>query len=191
MHTTLLRYPWLELALAAQQPNRTICAIQPNEEGMLILRREAGREDWEDLDSPPEMIDLDQDIVVLRPYGGYTPEQVFARPLITEDDYALGMRTLEDALPRDVANAVLTNLSYRPALLMGLALHTGHHRLLLHRIYPRGIPRGSIAVVDPEDAERALWEKGLGLPGKDEGVAVIEWTAEDLGAALEDGAGTS
>ncbi len=185
VHTTLLRVPWLELAIAEKQPKRTIYAIQPNEQGVVILRREGGQEDWEELDKLPDNINLDQDVVILRPYGGYTPEQVFARPLLTEDDYALGMSALEDALPRDLVNAVLTRLSYRPALIMGLAIHTGHHRMLLQRIFPRGIPRGSLAVIDPEDAERTLWEKGMGLPGKDEGVAVIESSAEDLGTALE------
>ena len=188
VHTTLLRLPWLELAIAEKQPQRTIYAIQPNEQGVMILRREANGEDWEELDKLPNDVDLDNEVVILRPYGGYTPEQVFARPLLTEDDYALGMSVLEDALPRDVVNAVLTKLSYRSALIMGLAIHTAHHRLLLHRIFPRGIPRGSLAIIDSEDGERSLWEKGLGLPGKDEGVAVIELSLEDLGTALESAA---
>jgi hypothetical protein len=70
-------------------------------------------------------------------------------------------------------------------------MHTVHHRILLHRLYPRGMPRGSLAVIDPADGERALWEKGSGLPGKGEGVEVVESTVEDLGAALAEAEGAA
>jgi hypothetical protein len=46
-------------------------------------------------------------------------------------------------------------------------------------------------VIDPEDAERELWKKGSGLPGKNEGLDdVIEASMEDLVEAFggEDGA---
>ena len=185
VHTTLLRHPWLEVVVAEQQPGRTIYAIQMVEEGAVALRREAGDDCWEELDAPPTGIDADQEIVLFRPYGGYTPEHVFARPLLTEDDYIHGLSDLERSLPRDLANAILSSLSYRPALLLGLSMHTVHHRMLLHRLFPRGIPRGSLAVIDPEDVERVLWERGAGLPGKGEGVEVIETSMEDLGTELE------
>lgn len=184
VHTTLLRYPWLEQALAEQQPERTIYVIQPGGKQTTILRREADREDWEELDAPPQTIELNEDIVLLRPYGGYTPEQVFTRPLLTEDDYIHNLNELERALPSDLANAVLSTLSYRPALLVGLSVLTIHHRMLLHQLYTRGVPRGSLAVIDPEDGERGLWEKGAGLPGKGEGVEVFESSLEDLATEL-------
>ncbi|AUX45918.1 uncharacterized protein SOCE26_074200 [Sorangium cellulosum] len=189
-HTTLLRHPWLELAVAEKHPERTIYVIQPGEEGLLMLCREAGGEGWEELDTPPTTIDPEQEIVLFRPYGGYTPERVFARPRLTEDDYQLSLRDLDGALPRDLANAVLSTLSYRPALLLGMSMVTGHHRLMLHRLYPRGVPRGSLAVLDPEDAERGLWEKGSGLPGKGEGVEVIESPVEDFAEGLEGDGGS-
>ncbi len=185
VHTTLLRHPWLELALAEQQAERSIYVIQPGEESTMVLRREGG-EDWEELDSPPAAVDTERDAILFRPYGGYTAEHVFARPLLTEDDYVMGIQEPENTLPRDLANTVLSNLSYRPALLVGLSLHTNHHRLLLQRLYPRGIPRGSVAICDPSDDERSLWEKGSGLPGKGEGIDVVESSLEHLGSLLED-----
>ena len=186
VHATLLRYPWLELLIAEQQPERTIYVIQPGDDQSMLLRREGGSDDWEELDEAPSAIDTDQDIVVLRPYGGYTPEQIFAKPLLTEDDYNVGLANLENTIPRDLANAILSTLSYRPVLLLGLSIHTTHHRMLMQRLFSRGIPRGSLAVLDPEDAERALWEKGSGLPGKGEGVEVFESSVEDLGDTLQD-----
>jgi len=191
VHTTLLRHPWLEWCLAEQQEGRTIYLIQHGEEGAIIMRRQAPAGDWEELDAPPTDIDIDEDIILFRPYGGYTPEQVFVRPLLTEDDYILGLARLERALPQDIADMVLSSMTYRPALFMGLSLHTVHHRMLLHRLFPRGIPRSSIALVDPEDGERALWEKGAGLPGKGEGVEVIEVSLEELGALIESREGLS
>jgi hypothetical protein len=184
VHTTLLRNAWLEEAVAEQQPNRTIHVIQPGEEGTLVLRREAGG-DWEELAEPPATIDPEEEIVLLRLYRGYTPDLVFTRPLLSEDDYLHGLRELESELPRDLANAILSTLSYRPALLVGLSMLTWHHRMLLHRLYRRGIPRGSLAVIEPEEAERAFWEKGSGLPGKGGGVEVVEAAAQALPAALE------
>lgn len=70
-------------------------------------------------------------------------------------------------------------------------LHTNHHRMLLQRLFARGIPRGTLAVVDPDDTERVLWEKGSGLPGKGEGVEVMESSIEDLGDALQEAEGDS
>lgn len=191
VHATLLRQPWLELLLAEQQPERTIYVIQPGDDQAMVLRREGGGDDWEELSEAPAAIDTDQDIVILRPYGGYTPEQIFARPLLTEDDYHIGLSDLENKLPRDLANTILSTLSYRPALLLGLSVHTNHHRMLLQRLFARGIPRGSLAVIDPDDAERALWEKGSGLPGKGEGVEVLESSLEELGDALQEAEGDS
>jgi hypothetical protein len=184
VHTTLLRHPWLEEAVAELQPGRTLYVIQPDEESTLVLRREADG-GWEELEAPPAAIDPAKDIILLRLYRGYTPEFIFTRPLLSEDDYLLGLRELEDTMPPDLANVILSTLSYRPALIMGLSIHAWPHRMLLHRVYPRGVPRGSLAVLDPADAEEPHWEKGAGLPGKGEGVAVFASSAEDLAAALE------
>jgi hypothetical protein len=186
VHVTLLRHPWFEIGLAEQQPDRTIYVIQPNEKGTLMLRREAGASDWEDLDAPPAAFDPDEDILLFRPFGGYTPEHIFARPYLTEDDYVHGLGKLTEALPCDLADVALSTLSFRPVLFIGLSMHTIQHRMLLHQFYPRGVPSGSLAVLDPEEAERGLWERGAGLPGNDEGVDVIESTVEEIVNARRD-----
>lgn len=185
VHTTLLRSPWLEQTLAEQQPDRTIYVIQPGDMNALVMRREGGG-DWEELDAPPESFDVDREILVLRPYRGYTPDQVFTRPLLTEDDYYLRLRELwnPSMLPLDLTNTILRTLSRRPALILGISMLTGHHRMLLHNLYARGLPRESLAVLEQDDRERTLWESGAGLPGRDEGVEVVETTTDALCAAL-------
>jgi hypothetical protein len=188
VHTTLLRGPWFERSVARQQPERTLYVVQPLADGITISRREAGgEEEWEELEDPPDGFEPDEDILFLRLYGGYTPQIVLTHPLLTEDDYVLRTNALQGALPADLANAILAVLEHRPALILGVSLYTNHHRMLLHRLYPRGVPRESLAVIDPENTERELWEKGAGLPGKAEGVHVIASTGDDLAAALPDG----
>jgi hypothetical protein len=183
VHATLLRSLQLEIALAEQQPERTIHVIQPDEESTLVLRREAGG-DWEALEAPPGSVDFEREIVLLRLYRGYTPEQIFTRPLLTEDDYLLGFREMESVLPRDLADEILSTLNSRPALITGLSLTTWHHRMLLHRLFGRRpVPRGSLAVIEPDDAERELWEKGVSLPGR-AGVGVVAAGSEDVAAWL-------
>lgn len=186
VHTTLLRNPWLERCLAEEQPDRTLYLIQPGDESALVMKREAGG-DWEELDAPPEDVDMDREILVLRPYRGYTPEQVFTRPSLTEDDYDrhLGELWSTSALPLDLTHAILRTLSRRPALIVGMSMLTRHHRKLLRILHVRGLPRESLAVVEQEDGERKLWESGAGLPGKDGGVEVLETTAGALCAALD------
>ncbi len=187
VHTTMLRSPWLEQSIAEKQPDRTIYVIQPDDDGALVLKREGGAEDWEEMDAPPVELDIDQEILILRPYRGYTPEQVFTRPLLTDDDYYLRLRDLwnTSVLPVDLANAILRTLGRRPALMLGLSMHTANHRMLLHNLYPHGIPRESFGVVDATDREGKLWQSGAGLPGKNEGVEVFETNGESLCTALE------
>src|SRR5262249_12627724 len=146
----------LEEAVAELQPDRTIYVIQPGEESTMVFRREAGGE-WETLDEPPSALDPSKDIILLRLYRGYTPELVFTRPLLAEDDYLHGMRELRDTLPPDLATVTLSTLSYRPALIVSLPTPAWHHRMLLHRLYPRGIPRGSLALIDPAHADQPLY----------------------------------
>ncbi|WP_437672106.1 CHAT domain-containing protein [Sorangium sp. So ce131] len=188
VHTTLLRTPVLEQALAEHQPDRNIYAIQPDRESTVVLLREAGGARWERLSGPSPAIDPEEDLVVLRLYRGFRPDDAFSPPLLTEDDYLLGFRELEKALPPESADDILDTLATEPALLMGLSLHLWDHRMLLYRLFgKRPLPRRSLAVVEPEDGERELWEKGTSLPGK-EGVAVIEASAEEIGVWLGAGA---
>jgi hypothetical protein len=183
VHTTLLRTPLLELALAEQQPERTFYTIQLREKTAKVLLREPGG-GWKPLAAPPAALDLSQDIVLLRLYRGYTPDRIFTPPLLTEDDYLLGFRALEGPLPRDLANGILGALRSRPALIMGLSLLTWHHRMLLHHLFGKGpIAPGSLCVLDPEDMERELWEKGAGLPGGGD-VGVVKAAVEDMAAQI-------
>jgi hypothetical protein len=188
VHTTLLRGPWLEHAVARQQPDRTLYVAQPLGDEITLSARQAGGE-WEELEEPPAAFDPAEDMFFLRLYGGYSPQDILLPPLLTEDDYVQGLSALQGGLPADLANAVLAVLEHRPALILGVSLYTNHHRMLLQRLYARGVPRGSLAVIDPEDTERDLWEKGAGLPGKAEGVQVVASSGDDLAAALRDAEG--
>ena len=189
VHITLLRNPWLEEALAEKQPERTIYVIQPGEQGAVTYVRQAGSE-WEESSDGITTFEPEKDIVLLRLFRGYTPENLFARPLLTEDDYLLGLGDLETLLSRDLANAITSTLNHRPALFLGVSMHAWHHRMLLHRTFPRGIPRESLAIVDTSGPERMVWQTGAGLPGKGEGIDVVEVSVEALDEMMQAGVKT-
>lgn len=182
VHTTLLRTPWLEQSLAEAQPNKTIYVLQPSDSDSIALKREAGSDDWEELDAPPSDVDTDEDFLILRPYRGYTPDLVFTPPLLTEDDYDLHLRDLWNpkTIPVDLKNALQRTLGYRPALILGLSVLTAHHRLLLRQLYTRGLPRESLAIIERDDKEAAMWEAGAGLPGREEGIEALEVAGADV-----------
>ncbi|NUP04473.1 MAG: CHAT domain-containing protein [Polyangiaceae bacterium] len=184
VHTTLLRRPLLERALAEAQPNRMLFVVQPGDEATLVWQRAPG-ETWKYMSALPESFDLAEQIVILRLYRGYTPTDEFTPPLLTEDDYLHGLRELERTLPSALADEILGHLGYRPMFLLGLSLLNWHHRMLLHRLFgSRPLPRGSLVTVDPTDKERDLWEKGTSLPGKAP-VQTVELATADLVALLE------
>jgi hypothetical protein len=107
------------------------------------------------------------------------------RPLITEDQYLLGINDLESMLPLELADALMGELNHRPALLLGLSMLTWHHRMLLYRLFgKRPMPNGSLVVLEPGETERELWERGRILPAR-AGVQVIELSAKDLEIPLE------
>lgn len=186
VHTTLLRNPWLEQSLAECHPDRTIYVIQPQDGGALVMKREADAEDWEEIDKAPADVNLDVDFLILRPYRGYTPDEVFTLPLLTEDDYYLGLRELwkTKVLPEDLGNALRRALEYRPTLIVGLSMLTANHRMLLHTLYERGLQRTSLALIEPEDGEGSMWGSGAGLPGKGAGIEVLETTVRELEAVF-------
>lgn len=184
VHITLLRNPWLEEALAEHQPDRTIYVIQPGEKGVVTYMREAGGE-WEETPDGLTSFEPEKEIVLLRLFRGYTPENLFAMPLLTEDDYLHGLADLESLLSRDLANAITSTLNHRPALFLGVSMHAWHHRMLLHRTFPRGIPRESLAIVNSAGPESSIWQTGAGLPGKAEGIDVVEVSIEALDAMIQ------
>ncbi len=188
VHVTLLRLPVLEQALARYRPELTLHVIQPSllaHGHILIMRREAGASRWERLRRAPASLDTEREAVVLRLCSGYLPEHLFHRPLLTEDDYLLGIRGMEELLPPELADPVQSTLSLRPALLIGLSVLSWNHRMLLYRLFGmRPLARSSVAVLDPQAGEQELWEAGRGLPGG-AGVQALEATDEELLAQLE------
>jgi CHAT domain-containing protein len=185
VHVTLLRLPLLERALAEHQPGLTLHVIQPPEPGgkrATVMRREAGGKRWERLARPPALLDLERELVVLRLYRGYLPQNLRDRPLLTEDDFLLGVNALEQMLPPDLADAIQSALLRNPALLLGLSMLSWDHRMLLYRLFgQRALPAGSLAVVEPGGQEECrLWEEGRGLPGKAQLRNVFEAQAEVL-----------
>jgi hypothetical protein len=187
-HVTLLRLPVLELALAEQHPEYCLYVIQPSCQAAgrtVIIRREAGSRRWERLRQHSLTLEPERDLVVLRLYSGYLPPHLFSRPLLTEDDYLLGVCNLQSLLPPELADSLQGMLSLRPALLLGLSVLNWSHRMLLYQLFgQRPLVRGSVAIVDPRAGEQELWEAGRGLPGRD-GVQALGIAEEQLMAQLE------
>ena len=189
-HVTLQRLPLLELALADQQPDLTLYLIQPSataEGGQAtVLKREGGAARWEKLRQLPGSFDLTREAVILRHYSGYLPPHLFMRPLITEDDYLLGINELDAMLPLELADTLMGELNVRPALLLGLSMLTWHHRMLLYRLFgKRPLPSGSLVILEPGEEERELWERGRILPAR-AGVQVLELSAGELAIPIEE-----
>jgi CHAT domain-containing protein len=191
VHITLLRFPLLEIALADSQPERRIHVIQPPGPGggdmPTVMRHEPGEQRWTQLMEVPESFDPQQEIIVLRLYRGYLPPNLFNRPMLTEDDYLLGIGELKDILSSpDLADLLLSVLNTRPAFLLGLSIWTWHHRMLLYRLFgKRPLPLGSLVVLDPAEAERAMWLRGQSLPGR-QGVQVLEMSTAELMAYFQE-----
>jgi hypothetical protein len=114
--------------------------------------------------------DPQREAIVLRFYRGYLPNRVFGAPLLTEDDYLLYVRKLEESVPSDLATSIKSVLARRAALLVGLSLMSWDHRHLLYSLHGRRpLPEGSTALVEPGDTEGDAWRSGQGLPGGVEG----------------------
>jgi len=188
VHITLMRLPVLEQALAEQHPELTLHVIQPSaraDRHALVMRRQAGASRWERVLKPPASLDTARELVVLRLCSGYLPSHHFSRPLLTEDDYLLGIRGLGSLLPVELADPIQSVLSQRPLLLVGLSQLTWCHRMLLYQLFGRrALMRGSVAVLDPSTHEQEVWEEGRGLPGR-AGVRALESTDEELMDWLE------
>ncbi|MGB1016861.1 MAG: CHAT domain-containing protein, partial [Nannocystaceae bacterium] len=168
-HTTLLWLPMLEQALAEVYPDRTIYVVQPaapgSGESRLVMARYAGATQWEEEDYPPPDIDLTRDFIILRLYGGYSPEAqpVLTTPKITEDDHIQGLLELRDLFPRDWECQFVGWMRTHPILCVGLSVFEWRHRMLLRWLLDDRPPtRVSVAVIDPESGEHDIWERGAG-----------------------------
>lgn len=191
VHVTLLHTPWLETSLAEQQPQRTINVIQRGGDGILFMRRDAGAQEWKRLKVVSKNMDLDNEFLILRPYGGYTLEQNFHHPLLTEDDYCAALHGLfeQKILPMDINHMIMRILDWRPALICGMSAYTANHRMLLHALHCREIPRNSLAIINVDAvhdgaAEQDVWQSGRGLPHRADEVEVVAMTSDALLAAL-------
>ncbi len=180
IHITLLWQPHLERAIAAAQAQKNVYAIQPSVRASgkpRVVKRAAGTNAWKMEASIPGRLDVDNDIVVLRVYGGYSPETrpIFSQPLLTEDDHLFSLKNLS------WVDDMLSLPRTRPGLLAGLTLRKWRHRMLLRWLYDeRPPPKDSLAIISPQvdGAEAAIWDSGGWLDGAGH-IAVV---TEELGA---------
>lgn len=188
VHTTLLWLPFLEHALARHHPNAPIYTIQPgpgDDEHRMIVAR-TGEDEWEEIDELPPL-NLQESYVLLRLYGGSSPEELMIRPQLTEDDYIQGNEELRYIIPPEWNSQVMAWQRTQPALCVGLSALDWRHRMLLRWLYDqRPPPNGSVALLAESQDERALWAtRGAGLPGGNS-IAVVQQPAADLVRALEE-----
>lgn len=184
VHLTLLWQPHIERAIAEKQPKRNLYAIQVSLTGNnvkpRIVKRAAGATAWKMEPVMPKRFDLDNDIVILRMAGGYSPEPrpIFSAPVLTEDDHIHGLRIERSPQWLD---ELLARPRIQPALFVGLSVLDWRNRLLLRWLYDdRPAPKDSLAIlrpdVDPNEPE--IWDGGSGLPGNARIAAIREDSAE-------------
>jgi hypothetical protein len=191
LHITLLWRPYLERAVADKQPDRTIFAIQPSfgSGKPRIVKRAAGTSVWKMEPVMPKRFDVDGDIVILRPYGGYSAElrPIFSQPVLTEDDQFDGFVGAEGLRPPSWMEELLARPRIQPSLFLGMSSLDARHRLLLRWLYDRRpAPKDSLAILPPQadPHEDEIWESGGGLPGGGRIVAITE-DAQQLAPQLD------
>jgi len=184
VHVTLLWRPHLERAIAEMQPQRTIYAIQValggNNAKPRVVKRAGGAPNFRMEAVMPKRFDVENDIVVLRMYGGYSPEArpIFSPPVLTEDDHIHGI--LGDRPPQWLEE-LLSRPRIHPGLFVGLSVLDWRNRLLLRWLYDqRPAPKDSLAILRPDaDAgEPEIWDSGGGLPGMARVAAITEDPAQ-------------
>lgn len=190
VHLTLHWRPFFERAIAEHQPNRTIYAIQVSLTGNntkpRIIKRMAGATVWKMEPIMPKRFDVESDVIVLRMYGGYSPEArpIFSQPVLTEDDHING---LSGERPPLWLEGLLAQPRIQSGLFLGLSVLDWRSRLLLRWLYDqRPAPKDSLAILSPntDPSEPEIWDTGGGLPGTSRIAAIIE-DPVDLARALE------
>lgn len=190
VHTTLLWLPFLEHAIARHHPDRTLYVIQPgppgHEDRRLVMVRPPGSDDWEEVSELPRL-KLEEAFVVMRLYGGYSPESVpiLMSPQLTEDDHIQGLFELRYIVPPEWENMIMGWIRTRPVLCVGVSALDWRHRMLMRWLFDqRPPPQGSLAVLAEQQHEDEIWEKrGAGLPGAAH-FAVVHESADALVDAL-------
>ncbi|WP_234023467.1 CHAT domain-containing protein [Sorangium cellulosum] len=190
VHITLLWRPYLEHAIAARQPGRTIYAIQvslmSHSAKPRIVKRAAGATGWKMDPTMPKRFDVDNDIVVLRMYGGYSPElrPIFSQPVLTEDDHISG---LLGGRPPQWLEELLSRPRIQPGLFLWPSVLDWRNRLLLRWLYDqRPFPKDSLVILRPDadPREPEIWDSGGGLPGAARVASITEDPVE-LARAIE------
>lgn len=192
VHLTLLFRPHLERAVAEAHPQRTVFAVQPSLAGTSgkprVVKRAAGATAWRMEPVLPKRFDLDNEMVILRLYGGYSAEArpILWQPVLTEDDHIHladgGLQVpgwMEELLSRPRIQA---------GLLVGLSALDFRHRILLRWLYDqRPAPADSLVLLPPDadPSEPEIWEAGGGLPGGGR-IAPIAEDPVSLASQLED-----
>ena len=98
-----------ERAIAAAQPKRNIYAVQPSLRGgsnkPRVVKRPADAAIWKMEAVLPKRFDLDNDIIVIRTYGGYSAEArpIFSQPVLTE---APAKKTLPNPPPASITLSI-------------------------------------------------------------------------------------
>jgi hypothetical protein len=147
------------------QPSLASAAGKPR-----VIKRAAGATAWKMEPAMPKRFDLDNEIVVVRLYGGYSPEPrtIFSQPLLTEDDHIHSLFGIEGQEPPAWLEDLLAHPRIQPGLFVGLSVHEWPHRMLLQWLYDqRPAPMGSLAILAPgaDASEPEIWDSGGGLPG--------------------------
>jgi hypothetical protein len=191
---TLLWRPYLERAIAERQPSRTVYAIQPSLGAgggkPRVVKRAAGASVWKMEPMMPRRFDVENDIVVLRMFGGYSAEArpIFSQPVLTEDDHINGLLGVEGLNPPAWMEELLARPRIQPGLFVGLSVHDWRHRMVLRWLYDqRPAPSGSLALLAPQTdpSEPEIWDSGGGLPGTGRIAPIIE-ELDQLASLLEE-----
>ncbi len=187
LHITVMWRPYLERSIAEKQPNRTIYAVQPSLGGSggkpRIVKRAAGATLWKMEPLMPKRFDVDNEIIVLRLYGGYSAEArpIFSSPLLTEDDYIHGLLGAESLRPPSWLEELLARPRIQPGLFVGVSVLDWRYRMLLRWLYDqRPAPEDSLAVLGPnaDPHEPEIWDSGGGLPGTGRIASILEDPAQ-------------
>lgn len=193
VHVTLLWQPYLERAIADEHPRRAVYSIQPSLSSIggkpRVVKRAAGTTSWKMEPLLPRRFDLENDIVVLRLYGGYSaePRPIFSQPLVTEDDHIHGLIGAEGFRPPSWMDELLARPRIQSGVFIGMSILDWTHRMLLRWLYDqRPAPRDSLAILRPEadPSEPEIWFSGGGLPGLGTIAAITEDPAQ-LAARLD------
>lgn len=184
VHVTLLWRPHFERSIAEKQPDKTIYAIQVSMTGSnakpRIVKRAAGASVWKMEPVMPKRFDIERDVIILRMYGGYSPEArpIFSAPVLTEDDHIHG---LLGERPPQWLEELLAWPRTQPGLFLGLSVLDWRNRLFLRWLYDqRPAPNDSLALLPPnvDPSEPEIWDTGGGLPGTSRIAAIIEDPSE-------------